>query len=94
MAGDGREQVRWECGWGPLDEMHAPDAALPCPRSMLWGFSLARVPSPGELEAALAASNIMCLASGEVENLLKYYFFAEQVGLMHPLPHPYPPPWT
>lgn len=57
---------------------------------MLWGFTLARVPRPGELEAALAASNIMCLASGEVEDLLKYYFFAEQVGTPAGAPAPRP----
>lgn len=61
--------------------------------STLWGFSLARVPGPGELEAALASHNVMCLASGELDNLLKYYFFAQQVGARFPpaprrAPHP------
>ena len=42
----------------------------------VWGAPLRAPPASGELEKALAGSGVVCLASGTVGGVSKYYFFA------------------
>ena len=52
--------------------------------SDIWGVN-ARLPLPGdnEIEAALAQQNILCLASGVLGDVHKFYFYAEVRGVLH-----------
>jgi hypothetical protein len=55
------------------------------PTVEVWGASLRPGlapgrPAAGELEAALAAANIACMASGSVGGVAKYFFFAQEDG--------------
>ncbi len=44
----------------------------------LWGATLKALPAPGELEKALAAGAILCMASGTVGGVSMYYFYAQE----------------
>jgi hypothetical protein len=44
----------------------------------MWGATLRAQPAQGELEKALSAQGIVCMASGTVGGVSKYYFFAQE----------------
>ena len=43
----------------------------------LWGSSLARLPNESELENLMLKDKVHCMASGSVEGVQKFYFYAE-----------------
>lgn len=56
--------------------------------SEIWGATLRGPLSERQLEDALAAVHIVCMASGTIDDVQKFYFYAEQVsGVGALLPH-------
>ena len=48
--------------------------------SEIWGATLRGPLSERQLEDALAAVHIVCMASGTIDDVQKFYFYAEQVS--------------
>lgn len=46
----------------------------------LWGVALKDIPSESDLERSLARHHCVCLASGNLGDVQKYYFFAQERG--------------
>ena len=49
-------------------------------QTKLWGTNVVRIPTEQEFEDLLLRSSVHCMASGQVEDTQKFYFYAQEVG--------------
>ena len=49
-------------------------------QTKLWGTNVHRVPTEQEFEEIMLRSRMHCMASGQVEDTQKFYFYAQEEG--------------